>query len=133
MIWASFYRKDVFFMLKIRIISLSAALALSGAFLTALALSAPDAPVYSTPPVLEPPPALPPEPTSTPAATANGFWVCDFDGYAAVFHNTDRVVPIETTGIPVRSLRMADQEMLREGVFFEDYMDVIMFLEDFGP
>jgi hypothetical protein len=123
-------RKDVFIMLKARIISTIAALALSGIFLTALALSAPDTQVYSTPPAIEPP--LPSE-TEQSSAAASGFWVCEFDGYAAVFHYADRGTPIETTGIALRSLRLNDQEMFRAGVFFEDYMDVVMFLEDFGP
>ncbi|MCL2002876.1 MAG: hypothetical protein FWG72_02590 [Oscillospiraceae bacterium] len=120
-------------MLKARIIAVIAALTLSGAVLTALALSVPDAPAYSTPPVIELPPALPSEPEKPAVSPVNGFWICELDGYAAVFHNADRTVPVETTGIAIRSLRMADQVLLREGVFFEDYMDVVMFLEDFEP
>ena len=116
--------------IKAKIISSITALALAGIFLTALALSGPEAPVYSTPPDMEPPPA-PAEPES--AGPAEGFWVCEHDGYIAVYHNAERGTPLETTGIPLRSLRAGDQEMLREGVFFEDYMDVVLFLEDFGP
>jgi hypothetical protein len=119
-------------MLKTKIISAITALTLSGLFVAALALSVPDTPVLSTPPNIEPPPPLP-SVSEAPAATAIGFWVCGFDGYAAVFHNADRGTPIELTGIALHSLRMADQEMFSEGVFFEDYLDVVMFLEDFGP
>jgi hypothetical protein len=120
--------------IKMKIITSAAALALMGVFLTALALSAPDeaeAPAYSTPPVLLDSPAPSVEPVAN--VPADGFWVTEFDGYAAVYHNTDRDTPLETTGIALRSLRTADQEMLREGVFFTDYMDVVLFLEDFGP
>jgi hypothetical protein len=119
-------------MLKAKIISAIAAVVLAGAFLTALALSDSDTPAYSTPPGIEPPP-IPSVTEEEYARFEFGFWVSEFDGYAAVFHNADRGVPIETTLIALRSLRTADQDMLKTGVFFEDYMDVVMFLEDFGP
>ena len=115
--------------IKAKIISSVTALTLAGIFLTALALSGPEAPVYSTPPDIEPPVSAEPERDDAP----EGFWVCEYDGYIAVYHNTDRDIPLETTGVALRSLRAGDQEMLREGVFFEDYMDVVLFLEDFGP
>jgi len=106
------------------------AVTLAGIFLTALALSgAEEEPVYSTPPKMEPP-----EMSAEPIAqTAEGFWVCEFDGELLLYHNADRSTPIETTSIDIRSLRSADQQMLRDGVFFENYIDVVMFLEDFGP
>ena len=119
--------------IKLRIISSAAAVAIAGGFLTALALSAPEesVTVYSTPPQdLAPPPPIVEEMTET---INEGFLVGDLDGYVAVWHNTDRALPIEETAIPIRSLRVLDQEMLRDGVFFDDYMDVVMFLEDFGP
>ncbi|MDR0325979.1 MAG: hypothetical protein LBI19_07815 [Oscillospiraceae bacterium] len=115
--------------MKAKIVSSITALTLAGIFLTALALSNPETPAYSTPPDLEPPVSVEPE----DKAPADGFWVCEVDGYVAVYHNTDRDMPIEMTGIAVRSLRSGDQNMLRDGVFFEDYWDVVMFLEDFGP
>ena len=115
--------------IKAKIISSITALTLAGICLTALALSGSEE-TYSTPPDLEPP-AASAEPVGN--VPAEGFWVCEHDGYIAVYHNADRAAPLETTAIAVRSLRNADQDMLREGVFFEDYMDVVLFLEDFGP
>jgi hypothetical protein len=103
----------------------------AGGFLTALALSGLEEPVYSTPQSLAPPEPVIEETAGTVAA--DGFFVGELEGYIAVWHNTDRALPIEATGIAVRSLRAMDQEMLRTGVFFDDYMDVVMFLEDFGP
>jgi len=118
--------------IKLRIISSAAAVTLAGGFLTALALHSPEesAPVYSTPQDLLPPPAVVEESRET---VGDGFLVGELDGYIAVWHNADRAVPLEATGIALRSLRILDQEMLREGVVFSDYMDVVMFLEDFGP
>jgi hypothetical protein len=118
-------------MLKTRIITAIIALAMSGVSVTALALSSSGTQeVFSTPPVIEPPS---PSPYENPAYVDSGFWVCEFDGYAAVFHSADRSSPIEKTDIALRSLRMGDQELFRTGLFFEDYMDVVIFLEDFGP
>ena len=112
--------------IKAKIISSVTAVTLAGIFLTALALSDSETPAYSTPPDVAPPTSAEPEPV-------DGFWVCEADGYITVYHNAGRDTPVETTGIAVRSLRAADQDMLRAGVFFEDYMDVVRFLEDFGP
>jgi hypothetical protein len=111
---------------------------MAGGFLTALALYSPEPEperiAYSTPQDLTPPEPIREETAETgSAARAEGFLVGELDGYIAVWHNTDRAMPIEATGIAVRSLRVMDQEMLRAGVIFEDYMDVIMFLEDFCP
>ena len=119
--------------IKLRIISSAAAVTLAGGFLTALALHSPDesAPVYSTPQDLPPPPAVIVEESTE--TVGDGFWVGELDGYIAVWHNADRAVPLEATDIALRSLRVLDQEMLREGVVFSDYMDVVMFLEDFCP
>ncbi|MDR0294262.1 MAG: hypothetical protein LBH95_08950 [Oscillospiraceae bacterium] len=115
--------------MRARIISSVLALTLTGIFLTALALSGPETPVYSTPPDIEPPAVS----AGTVLEIPEGFWVCEFEGYIAVYHNADRGTPIETTDVALRSLRGGDQEMLRGGVFFENYMDVVRFLEDFGP
>jgi hypothetical protein len=119
--------------IKVRIISCAIAVTAAGGFLTALALYSPeeDTPVYSTPQDLAPP--APSVEETIIETTAEGFLVGELDGYVAVWHNTDRAVPIEATGIAVRTLRALDQEMLRDGVFFGNYMDVVMFLEDFGP
>jgi hypothetical protein len=119
--------------IKVRIISIVAAVTAAGGFLTALALSGSEEPVYSTPQDLTPPAPIAEEAAETVAGKTDGFLVGELDGYIAVWHNTDRAVPLEATGIAVRSLRVMDQEMLQAGVFFDDYMDVVMFLEDFGP
>jgi hypothetical protein len=118
---------------KVKMISLIAAVCLAGvSLITALALSGAEeeAPVFSTPPAFEPPPPPSFEPAPQPP---EGFWVCEIDGQVVVCHNASRTVPIEITNIDIRSLRRHDQDMLRAGVFFTDYMDVVVFLEDFGP
>ena len=117
---------------EVRIIILLLAVVAASGFLTALAISGTDesVPSYSTPPELTPPA---PSEDAVSAVKAEGFWVSEQDGYIAVWHNADRTEPIESTAVAVRTLRMIDQELLREGVFFGDYMDVVMFLEDFCP
>ena len=102
----------------------------AGACLTALAVSTrSDEPVYSTPPAkITPPPSL-----VSPEQPEHGFWVAEYNGYIAVYHNANREAPAETTDIELQALRYGDQNMLREGVFFDNYLDVVYFLEDFGP
>jgi hypothetical protein len=130
--------------MKIKIISSIALVALTGVFLTALALSGSDETPSVLPGLSAPAPPLPATPSAPPsaepapsspaaAAETEGFWIRELDGYIAVYHNTKRDTPIEISETAVWSLRLADQEMLKEGVFFEDYMDVVVFLEDFAP
>jgi hypothetical protein len=116
--------------IKLRIISSAVAVVTAGGFLTALALQPSDEPVYSTPQGIESP-----EPVAENSGETirEGFWVGEENGNIAVWHNSDRTVPLENTGIALRPLRALDQEMLRAGVYFENYMDVVMFLEDFCP
>lgn len=114
--------------MKVKIISSVFAITLAGIFMTALALSQPDEPVYSTPPEITPPPSA-----AMKAVDPEGFWVCAINDTVVVFHSTNRETPVETTTIALNTLRLNDQDMLRMGVFFEDYMDVVRFLEDFAP
>ena len=112
--------------IKLRIISSAVAVVTAGGFLTALALQ----PEPGTPQGIESPEPIAEDSRET---IREGFWVGEENGNIAVWHNSDRSVPLESTDIAIRSLRALDQEMLRTGVYFEDYMDVVMFLEDFCP
>jgi hypothetical protein len=81
--------------------------------------------------------ALPvPSPSKTPALSGEegegSFLVTVLDGYVAGY-TPESDVPIETTDIRVSSLRLADQEMLRQGVVLKDRESLSRFLEDFGP
>ena len=120
--------------MKARIITSVMAVALTGIFLTALALSGsePAAPQVPEPPA-EAEALLDADTADDTVAVDEGFWVCESDGVITVFHNTERNVPIKTTSTAVHTLRLADQEMLRSGVFFDNYLDAMSFLEDFAP
>lgn len=112
---------------KIKLTATAVCLCLLALSLTALAVFS--APVQFTPPV--------PSPSQASALSGidgdNEFIVTILDGYVAVYLSDAPNIPVETTEIRVDSLRLADQEMLRNGVVLQGLESLSHFLEDFGP
>lgn len=61
------------------------------------------------------------------------YLVTILDGYVAVYFGDSTDIPVETTEIRAGGLRLADQEMLRQGVVLQGLESLSHFLEDFSP
>ncbi len=112
---------------KIKLTAAAACLCLIALSLTALAVVL--SPVQGIPPV--------PSPSQTTSlfemSENDEFIVTVLDGYVTVYLSGSPDTPIEKTEIRADSLRLADQEMLRQGVVLQGLESLSHFLEDFGP
>ena len=75
-------------------------------------------------------PVLPPE--GDPERSEGGFILKEIMGYIGIYDRREMSFPIYVTDINTQSLRKADQNLLKKGLFAKDAGTIAMLLEDFG-
>ncbi|MCL2082405.1 MAG: hypothetical protein FWH04_04105 [Oscillospiraceae bacterium] len=61
------------------------------------------------------------------------YWIGENGGYLAVYGDSIQSEPLYITPVLLQNLRLADQEMIRNGIWIECQESLAHFLEGFGP
>ncbi len=78
------------------------------------------------------PQALPPGQIQAAALENGAYLLKEYDGVIAIYRAEELNTPERLTEIQTATLRQADRQSLREGIFAANTEQLLMLLEDFG-